>query len=590
MTNPWQPRVLREYSFIADGERGALIGPDGAMAWLCVPRWDSPAVFAALLGGRGVYAVTPADPGFVWGGYYEPGSLIWRSRWVGQGVTECREALAMPADPHRAVILRRIEAVGGPARVRVVLDPRAAFGRRRMRIEARQGGCWTGRSGAMRFRLSGARRARPDDDGQLVMMLRLAEGEHHDLILEISDQPIDDAPPDPATAWQETEEAWSSVVPRCDDLIAVRDARHAYAVLTGLTSSTGAMVAAATTSLPERLGGHRNYDYRYAWIRDQCYTGMAVAAHGPHPLLDGTVRFITERMLADGPDLMPAYTVGGGPIPDEQDVAVPGCPGGQVVRTGNRVRGQFQLDGLGEVLQLLAAAARLDRLQEDDWRAAEAAIAAIEKRGGEADAGLWELGSQRWTHSRLACVAGLRAMALAVEGPAGGRGSRQAARWGALADQIMAGLGDCIHPDGRWQRTPSDERIDAALLRPVIHAAVPSGDPRAHATIRAVAGELTDDGFVYRFRQDARPIDQAEGAFLLCGFWLAQAARACGNEVAAAHWFERSRSGCGPAGLYTEEYDVHQRQLRGNLPQAFVHAGLLETAVRLSGAGPLGGG
>jgi GH15 family glucan-1,4-alpha-glucosidase len=181
-------------------------------------------------------------------------------------------------------------------------------------------------------------------------------------------------------------------------------------------------------------------------------------------------------------------------------------------------------------------------------------------------------------------------MALAVEGPAGGRGSRQAARWGALADQIMAGLGDCIHPDGRWQRTPSDERIDAALLRPVIHAAVPSGDPRAHATIRAVAGELTDDGFVYRFRQDARPIDQAEGAFLLCGFWLAQAARACGNEVAAAHWFERSRSGCGPAGLYTEEYDVHQRQLRGNLPQAFVHAGLLETAVRLSGAGPLGGG
>ena len=130
------------------------------------------------------------------------------------------------------------------------------------------------------------------------------------------------------------------------------------------------MVAAATTSLPERMESVRNYDYRYAWIRDQCYTGLAVAAHGPHPLLDGAVRFITERVLADGPDLMPAYTVAGDPLPGERTMAVRGYPGGAAARTGNRVTGQFQLDAFGEVLQLLAAAARLDLDGPDTWRAA----------------------------------------------------------------------------------------------------------------------------------------------------------------------------------------------------------------------------
>ncbi len=307
----WPPRVLREYALIADGERGGLIAPDGAIVWMCAPRWDSPAVFTALLGGQGGYAVTPADPRYVWGGYYEPGTLIWRSRWVASGVTECREALAMPADPHRAVVLRRVEAVDGPARVQVVLDLRAAFGRHAMRDLSRSRGCWTGRSGAMRFRLSGAPRARIDGDGRLVATLRVDAGQHHDLILEVADRPLPGAPPDPETAWSQTENGWSDVVPACDELIAVRDARHAYAVLAGLTASSGAMVAAATTSLPERLKSGRNYDYRYAWIRDQCYAGLAVAAHGPHRLLDGAVRFITERVLSDGPDLMPAYTVSG---------------------------------------------------------------------------------------------------------------------------------------------------------------------------------------------------------------------------------------------------------------------------------------
>ena len=270
MSRPFRPHVLREYALIADGERGALIGPDGAIAWLCAPRWDSPAAFSGLLGGQGRYAVTPSDPWNVWGGYYETGTLIWRSRWGGGAShTECREALARPADPHTAVILRRIEAVDGPARVDVLLDVRAAFGRGKMTGLSRSGGCWTGRSGALRFRWSGAARARRTTDG-LAFTLSLPAGGHRDLVLELSDQPLDGPPPEPDSAWAATEESWSAVVPDCADLVAARDARHAYAVLHGLTADSGAMVAAATTSLPERLEGGRNYDYRYAWIRDQC--------------------------------------------------------------------------------------------------------------------------------------------------------------------------------------------------------------------------------------------------------------------------------------------------------------------------------
>jgi alpha,alpha-trehalase len=597
VTVPWRPRVLREYSFIADGERGGLIGPDGAIVWMCAPQWDSPAVFSALLGGEGGYAVTPADPWHVWGGYYEPASLIWRSRWVGRGVIECREALAMPADPHRAVILRRIEAREGLAKVTVELDLRAGFGRHPMRDPARSRGIWTGRSGttqragAVWFRWSGAARARRDSDGRLTMTLTVPPGEHRDLVLEIADRPFGEPPPDAGSAWAATEEAWAGAVPDCEGLIAARDAAHAYAVLRGLTSASGGMVAAATTSLPERLEGVRNYDYRFAWIRDQCYSGIAMAAHGSRDQLAGTVRFITERVLGDGPDLRPAYTVRGGQIPDERSLRLRGYPGSSV-RIGNRVRRQFQLDSLGEVLQLLAAAMEQDVADADAMRAAEVAADAIEKRWTEPEAGIWELHDDLWTHSRLCCVAGLRAMAAATTAdgaPPGGSGTRLAARWSSLADAIMAELGQAVHPTGRWQRAAGDDRVDAALLPSVLRGAVPPEDPRSVATVAAIAAELADDGFVYRFRHDGRPLHESEGAFLLCGFWMALTAHVRGDDVEAAHWFERNRAACGPAGLYTEEYDVHQRQLRGNLPQAFVHAAMLECAARLSGDPSIGG-
>ncbi len=574
--NTFPPHVLREYAVLADGERGAVIGPKGDIGWLCVPRWHSPAAFSTLVGGAGVYAVTPTDERFVWGGYYENGTLIWRSRWVTTtGILECREALAFPGVADKVVILRRVCAIQGQADVDVVLDVRADFGHRSMTGRAKSHGVWTARSGPLHLRWTGAGRPRSRRDGSEHARLTVEEGDHHDLVLEIAESPPAGDPPGADETWAATEAAWDRAVPELTDTLAPHDARHAYAVMRGLTSASGGMVAAVTTSLPERADQGRNYDYRYAWIRDQSYAGQAVAECGPLPLLDSAVGFVAERLLGDGAELKPAYTVVGGPVPEESTVGVAGYPGGGNT-VGNWVTDQFQLDALGEALLLFAAGARLDRLDSSHWNAVEVAVDAIRQRWRQPDAGIWELDPKRWAHSRLMCAAGLRAIGTAAT-------AGRAAEWTTLADTLVVDAdGDCLHPSGRWQRAPDDDRVDAALLLPALRGAVPADDPRSAATLDAVVDDLARDGYVYRFRHDRRPLNVAEGAFLLCGFQTALAEHQQGRVEVALRRFERNRAACGPAGLFTEEFDITERQLRGNLPQAFVHAMLLEAAHRLA--------
>jgi GH15 family glucan-1,4-alpha-glucosidase len=285
---------------------------------------------------------------------------------------------------------------------------------------------------------------------------------------------------------------------------------------------------------------------------------------------------LRDRLLADGPALKPAYTVDGDDVPDQRCLDLPGYPGGTDV-VGNQANVQFQLDAFGEPLLLFAAAARHDRLDSDGWRAVEVAADAIERRWRDIDAGLWEIEQKAWTHSRLICVAGLRAVAALP------RSRRVRDRWLSLAEAILADTSaNALHPDGRWQRAADDPRPDASLLLAALRGAVPPDDVRSVTTLEAIDAELTDDCFCYRYRPDERPLGSAEGAFLLCGFMMSLARLQQGDRVAAARWFERNRTACGPPGLLAEEFDVEQRQLRGNLPQAFVHALLLECAVRLS--------
>lgn len=574
------PHVLREYSLIADGERGALIGPKGDFAWMCAPYWDFDAVFSELVGGSGIYAITPTDR-FVWGGFYEEGSLIWHSRWVTDtGTIECRQALAFPGAAGRVVVLRRVVAIEGDAHLSVVLNPRGKFGHRGLVSLKRDSGVWTGRSGPLHVRWAGGDDARPtgeNDDAQgLRMELTVRAGEFHDFVLELSEEALPEELVVPVVAWQATTDAWQEAVPPLDDTIAPDDARHSYAVLRGLTSSGGGMVAAATMSLPERAKQGRNYDYRYVWIRDQCFTGEAVAATGAHPLMDDAVRFVSERLLSDGPSLKPAYATRGGAVPSQRSLKLAGYPGGSDM-VGNHVNEQFQLDALGESLVLFAAAARHDHLDADGWTAAEVAANAIGARWHDVEAGIWELSDKNWTESRLICVAGLRAICGVAPH------DRNVGDWLALADAILAETSaTSIHSSGRWQRAPDDEALDSALLLPPIRGALRADDPRTLATLHGIENELAEREYLYRFRQGPGPPSQAEGAFLLCGFSMSLAQHQQGNEVTANRWFERNRAACGPSGLFTEEFDVRQRQLRGNLPQAFVHAFMLECSARLA--------
>jgi hypothetical protein len=575
------PYALREYALLADGERGALIGPRGDIAWMCLPCWDSPSLFTSLIGGTGVYAVTPTSR-FVWGGYYEAGTLIWRSRWVtDDGIVECREALAFPGDPSRAVLLRRILASERDAHVRVHLEARANYGNSPMSEITRDDGIWTAHSGSSQLRWQGASAARSSTTRthrHLTMELTVPAGQHHDMVLEVGAGQLPEEPIQAQEAWSATETAWKDAVPQLSDCLSPSEARHSYAVLRGLTASSGGMVAAATTSLPERSEAGRNYDYRYVWIRDQCYTGHAMEAVGDTRLLSDAVRFVTDRLLEHGDQLAPAYTASGGRVPDQYSLGLQGYPGG-FDRIGNWVNGQFQLDALGEALLLFADAGRSDLLDSDGFRAGEVAIAAIAKRWTEPDAGIWEIENRPWTHSRLTAVAGLRSFCAAL--PSG----LQRAEWLALADQIVADTAaHATHPSGCWQRSPDDPGLDAALLLPALRGAVTADDPRTVATIAAYTDELTIDGYAYRFRHNDEPLSHAEGSFTLCGFLMALATHQQGDRLSAERWWERTRASCGPPQLYSEEYDTDERQMRGNLPQAFVHALMLETSATLGGA------
>ena len=576
------PHELRDYALLADGQRGILADPDGELAWMCFPTWSDPAVLASLLGSRGSYRIQPKGR-YVPGGAYEDGTLIWRQRWVtDNGVIECRQALAYPGRPDRAVILRRVSALDSEAHLSAFVALAGDYGRRPSGRWRRDdaGRTWETSVEGIHARWSGAADAEAvaSVDGPAISVeFHVDQGHTHDFVLELQRTPFgvhDRADAD--DLWRQTTTSWSTSIPQCREIPAGRDVRQSFATLRGLTDADGATVAAVTTALPERAEAGRNYDYRYGWIRDICYIGHAGAAvDGGEAVLDDAVRWVCARILSDGVSTSPAYRGDGGPVPEPLSLGLPGYPGGSDV-IGNRVRDQFQLDLFGEVLLLLANAASQDRLDTDGWDAADLAIGAIAERSDEKDHGIWEIGPDYWTHSRLICAAGLRA--IAEHAPT----SRHVTTSLSLADHLLSAADrTALHPSGRWQRSPGDGRVDASLLLSEIRGAVAPDDPRSVATRLAVIDELCEDDYIYRYAEPGEPLGQNEGAFLICNFWMSLAYLGCGETTKGAQYFERTRASCSSSGLFSEEYDVAQRQLRGNLPQSFVHALLIETAAAI---------
>lgn len=576
--DPGSPSVLRDYALVADGLRGALVDEGGEVAWLCFPGWSDEALFASLLGGRGSFRVAPRGRG-VTEGRYEEGSLVWHTRWVrDRGLVDLRTALAYPGERDRCVLLRRVEAIGAPAEIELVLEPARDYGRAGLGPWSLEGDAWVVRGERTSMRLTGVPMAEPDtaDPSRLLLRQVVEPSEELDVVLEICrGSGAGFRRVHPSREWRHTRAAWGATTSPKVDTIAPADVRRACALLRGMTTPEGATMAAATTSLPERDEAHRNYDYRYSWIRDTCYVGYAGAAlEGGELMLDDAVRWVTERLLQDGERLMPAYLPDGGSVPDVQQLGLPGYPGGAEDVIGNQVRTQFQLDGFGEALLLFSKAAAKGRLDADGWRAAQVATRAIGHRLDDLENGVWETEPRHWTHSRLVCVAGLRAIA-AQEGVPGALGAAAE----PLARHVLAELERTgVHRSGRWRRADDDDRIDASLLLGEVRGALGSDDPRSTATRDAVRDELSQEGFVYRYVHRGRPLGEGEGAFLICNFWMALSCLGVGDTAAAASWFERARSSCGSPGLLSEEYDVQHHQLRGNLPQAFVHALLVETA------------
>ena len=333
------------------------------------------------------------------------------------------------------------------------------------------------KNGPHRLRWQGAGAARPTPvrtHRRLEMLLTIPAGQHHDLILEIAPAGLPAELAEPDGAWRSSEAAWKQAVPQLDNCLSPRDARHSYAVWRGPTSSGGGMVAAATTSLPERAEAGRNYDYRYVWIRDQCYAGHALAAAET----SGFSQTVFDSSQNGFSTTVPAWhrpTPRSGPECRTTRTWSPRISGG-FDRIGNWVNGQFQLDAFGEALLLFADAAGSDLIDDTAWRAAEITVDAIARRWGEPDAGIWEIDNQAWTPSRRT-AAGLRAISniRSVAGPH--------PDWLALADRILADTASgATHPAGYWQRSPGDEGLDGSLLLPALRGAVPADDPRTCAT------------------------------------------------------------------------------------------------------------
>ena len=337
-------------------------------------------------------------------------------RWVtDNGVIESRQALAYPGRPDRAVILRRVSAVDSEAHLSAFVALAGDYGRRPVGA-----GDVTTLAVRGRPRLT---KSTPDGAEPLTQTCRESRRTSHLMWNSTWTRATpmiscwSCSAPRSRSATGPTPTSCGAKRPRVGPRVfrnartpAGRDVRRSFATLRGLTETDGATVAAVTTALPERAEAGRNYDYRYGWIRDICYIGQAGAAiDGGEPVLDDAVRWVCARILSDGVSTTPAYRGDGSPVPEPLSLGLAGYPGGSDV-VGNRVRDQFQLDLFGEVLLLLANAASQDRLDTHGWDAAELAIRAIAEVRRERPR-IWEIGPDYWTHSRLICAAGLRAIA-----------------------------------------------------------------------------------------------------------------------------------------------------------------------------------
>lgn len=588
--------AIGEHGAIGDGLTCGLVRPDGVIDWLCMPHFDSPTVFGGLLDPEkgGSTGITPTADHFESLQRYDPHTNVLETLFTvpGQGVVRLVDYMPWSDDPRSSIheVHRRIECAEGEVELEVFFDPRFDYGRDATEHEIqRYGVLATGHGGDRMVCVLGGQPEwvrRPD--GGVSTTLRLRAGQRRWLVLSWDApqaEPIDAYRP--FDHLRTTREAWRSWAHDVDYHGPWRHhvIRSALLLKLLIYAPTGAMVAAPTTSLPEWLGGPRNWDYRYSWSRD---TAMAIrAASQLGCLRESTDFFYFVRDSLDparGLDVM--YTIHGGSVPRETTLDhLAGFAGSKPVRIGNGARDQLQLDTAGALLDAAYLHELYDgRLTLGTWRKLCRVVDFIRSRWTEPDEGIWEPRVSRThnVHSKVMCWTALT------------RGAHLARLFGARRDhdvwvdeaaRIHADvLSNGLDPRGlSFTATYGEDRVDAALLTLPLQGFLPADDPRITATVERVRDELGTGPFVHRYRTHDG-VGGAEGAFMLCGFWLAEALAMAGRVDEAQEVFVAHAESSNHLGLLAEEIDPRDGSLLGNFPQAFSHLGLINAARRIDEA------
>ncbi|MFB9832723.1 glycoside hydrolase family 15 protein [Actinoallomurus acaciae] len=582
---------IEDYALLGDTRSAALVGRDGSIDWLCLPRFDSPSCFAKLLGdeSNGFWRLAPAGYEMAARRAYTDDTLILETVWeTSTGTVKVIDFMPpRQANPH---LVRIVEGVSGTVDMTVEISIRFDYGRivpwvRRFdgRLHAIGGPDSVWIDTPLHLEDSGDRYTGTFaiDAGQRQAFVFTWHPSH---------QPEPDHI-DPVEQLAETRLFWEEWVFRCWLPSRCRAAavRSLITLKALIYSPTGGIVAAPTTSLPEHLGGVRNWDYRYCWLRDAAMTLDALTESG-YITEAGAWRDWLLRAIAGRPeDLQIMYGVAGERrLPEQTLNWLPGYEGSRPVRIGNDAAGQLQLDVYGEVLNCFYRAHKLGMPPHDyAWTIVCRLMDFIERSWNHPDEGLWEIRGPRrhFVHSKvMAWVAADRAVRMV--GKFGHTGPVE--DWRALRDRIHAEVCDKgFDPErGTFTQSYGSRELDAALLLIPIVGFLPPEDPRVIGTIEAVKRELTVDGFVLRYptseSNDIDGLPGSEGVFLACSFWLAEALAIIGRKHEAMELFERLLALTNDVGLLAEEYDPVQGRQLGNFPQAFTHINLIHTAQALS--------
>jgi GH15 family glucan-1,4-alpha-glucosidase len=579
---------IADYALIGDCETAALVSREGSIDWLCWPRFDSDACFAALLGdsGNGYWRIAPTAP-FTASRRYRPGTLILETLFeTAEGVVALVDF--MPPRGEISKIVRLVEGRSGTVDLRMELVLRFGYGRTVPWVSKIQGGL-SAVAGPDKVILRTPVETR-GEGMTTVADITVAAGARTPFVLshQASHLPVLEGR-DPAKALGETESFWREWIDRCQVAGPFTDAVHRSLItLKAMTHApTGGLVAAPTTSLPEQFGGERNWDYRYCWIRDSTLTLLAMMNCGYFDEAVAWRDWLHRAVAGDPAEMQIMYGLGGERRLMEWTVDwLAGHQGSKPVRVGNAAHGQFQLDVFGELMDTFYQA-RVGGLESPAglWDLQCALVAHVAEVWDQPDEGIWEVRGPRqpFTYSRaMAWVAVDRAIrsaeAFALEAPL--------AAWRELREAIRADVWarGFDRERGTFTQAYGTPALDASLLLLAQIGFVDAHDPAFVGTVEAIERELLVDGFVQRYRTQKTDdgLPPGEGAFLACSFWLADAYAIIGRGADALALFERLLALRNDVGLLAEEYDSAGKRFAGNFPQAFSHLGLVNTAANLS--------